>query len=71
MHGRPLIETAKRFARRREPDEGRGVVLKIEATPDMIVTALREHSQHTLTLAEDEYIVDPRKIKGKVSVYVT
>jgi hypothetical protein len=64
----PLIEKARQFARRREPDEGQGVVLKIDATPDMIVAALREHSQHTLTLEEDEYIVDPRKIKGKVSV---
>ncbi len=63
-----LIDKARQFARRRKPDEGRGVVLKIEAMPEMIVAALREHCQHTLTLEEDEYIVDPRKILGKVSV---
>lgn len=64
----PIFETAKQFADRRAPDEGRGVVLKIEATPNMIVAAVKDYSQHTLTLAEDEYLVDPRLIKGDVSV---
>jgi hypothetical protein len=64
----PLLEKATQFANRREPDEGRGVVLKIEATPNMIVTAVKDYSQHTLTLGENEYFVDPRLIQGKVSV---
>ena len=64
----PIFETAKRFASRRSPDEGRGVVLKIEATPNMIVAAVRDYSKHTLTLDEDEYLVDPRLIQGKVSI---
>ena len=57
----PILSTAQIFAHRRS-GEGRGVVLKIEASPEMIVTALRHHSDWTLTLEEDEYIVDPRLI---------
>jgi hypothetical protein len=64
----PVFEKAKQFADRRLPDEGHGVVLKIEATPTMIVAAVRDYSEHTLTLGEDEYLVDPRLIKGNVSV---
>jgi hypothetical protein len=64
----PIIETAKVFADRRCSDEGSGVVLKIEATPGMIVAAVKDYSQHTLRLGEDEYLVDPRRIEGKVSV---
>jgi len=64
----PIFEKAKQFADRRSPDEGRGVVLKIEATPNMIVAAVKEFFKHTLTLGEDEYLVDPRLIQGKVLV---
>lgn len=64
----PKIETAKVFADRRWPDEGAGVVLGIEATPTIIVAAVKDYSQHTLTLGEDEYLVDPQLIEGKVSV---
>lgn len=65
---RPIFEKAKQFADIRSPDEGRGVVLKIEATPNMIVAAVKDYSQHTLALGENEYFVDPRMIHGKVRV---
>ena len=64
----PIIEKAKQFANIRSPEEGCGVVLKIEATPNMIVVRVKDHSQHTLKLGEDEYLVDPRLIQGRVSV---
>jgi hypothetical protein len=64
----PIFEKAKALADRRLPDEGSGVVLKIEATPSQIVAAARDYSEHTLILGEDEYIVDPRLIIGKASV---
>ena len=64
----PIFEKAKQFADIRSPDEGRGVVLKIEATPNMIVAAVKDYSQHTLALGENEYFVDPRMIHGKVRV---
>jgi hypothetical protein len=64
----PRLEVARMFARRRWPDEGRGVVLQLEATPDMIVAAVSDHSQHTLYLGEDEYLVDPRQVYGRISV---
>src|SRR5271157_1198533 len=41
----PIFEKAKQFAVRRWPDEGSGVVLKIEATPNMIVTAVKDYSE--------------------------
>lgn len=66
----PIFEKAKQFAGNRSPDEGRGVVLKLEGTPDMIAVAVKDYSQHTLTLGEDEYLVDPRMIKGNVCVVV-
>lgn len=66
----PIFEQAKQFAHLRGPDEGIGVVLKIEATPKVIVAAVRDYSEHTLKLGEDEYFVDPRLIRGKVSVVV-
>jgi hypothetical protein len=46
------------------------VVFKIEATPDMIAIAVKDYSDHTLTLGEDEYLVDPRTIHGKVSIVI-
>jgi hypothetical protein len=66
----PIIEKAKQFADRRSPDEGLGVVLKIEATPSMIALAVKDYADHTLTLEEDEYLVDPRLIHGRVSVVI-
>ena len=63
----PNIEAAQRFSRRRSLlGEGAGVVLKIEASPNMIVAAVRDLSSHTLTLEEDEYILDPRRLVGKI-----
>lgn len=64
----PIFVKAKQFADIRSPEEGHGVVLKIEATPNVIVAAVKEFSQQTLTLGEDEYLVDPRLIQGMVSV---
>jgi hypothetical protein len=62
----PKPEKAKEFAEIRAPDEG--VVLKIEATPGMIVFAVKDCSEWTLKMGEDEHIVDPRLIQGKVSI---
>jgi hypothetical protein len=64
----PMLEKAREFANRRFPDEGQGTVLMIEANPETIVAAMRDHSDHTLTLGEDEYIVDPRTIQGRVVI---
>ena len=64
----PALDVAEMFAARRSSDEGRGVVLRLDATPRMIVAAVRNHSQHTLHLGEDEYLVDPREIQGHVSI---
>lgn len=67
----PIFEKAKQFADIRTSEEGRGVVLKIEATPDMIVAAVKDYSSHTLALGENEYFVDPRRvINGKVCIVV-
>ena len=65
-----MFEKAKQFADRPWPDEGYGVVLKIEAIPSMIVAAVKDYSQHTKNLGEDEYFVDPRLIHGKISVVI-
>jgi hypothetical protein len=63
------LATAKMFASRRLPlQEGPGVVLQIEATQEMIVAAVKDFTQHTVSIGEDEYIVDPRLIHGKISV---
>jgi hypothetical protein len=67
----PMLEKAQEFANLRSLlnlEEGRSVVLKIEAAPEMIVAAATDCSEWTLTLGEDEYIVDPRLIQGNVSV---
>jgi hypothetical protein len=64
----PIFDKARQFANIRSPEEGHGVVLKLDAAPNMIVVAVKEFSQHTLTLGEDEYLVDPRLIQGKVSI---
>jgi hypothetical protein len=53
----PHLSVAKMFANRR----GAGVVLEIEATPDMIAAPPGEH---TSWLGEDEYIIDPRLIQA-------
>jgi hypothetical protein len=65
-----ILEKAKCFADRRCSIEGHAVVFKIEATPDMIAIAVKDYSDHTLTLGEDEYLVDPRTIHGKVSIVI-
>ena len=56
------------FAHRRVPlQEGRGVVLKIEATQEVIVADMNEFPENAIDI-EDEYIVDPRPIHDKVYV---
>jgi len=40
------FDTAKIYADRRTSAKGQGVILKIEATPSMIVAALGELSDH-------------------------
>ena len=50
------------FARRRlDLEKDTGVVLQIEASPQMIVCANPAHSKY---LREHEYLVDPRSIRG-------
>jgi hypothetical protein len=54
------LDIAEMFARRRVAlQEGPGVVLQIEASPDTIVCARPAHSNK---LGEEEYLVDPRTI---------
>jgi hypothetical protein len=65
----PILDVAKMYADRRDDDEGAGVVLKIEATPDMIVASLQQFSDHTSYLVENEYLIDPRTISGRVSIF--
>jgi hypothetical protein len=63
------LRTAEMFARRRVPlQEGPGVVLKIEATAEVIVADLKQFSTHATNIGEDEYIVDPRLIQDMISV---
>ena len=37
----PIFEKAKQFANRRSPDEGPGIVLRVEATATMIIEPLK------------------------------
>jgi hypothetical protein len=60
------IRMANTFAVRRVPFSG--VLLKLEATPDLIVADLKRYSNHTTNIGEDEYIVDPRLILNKITV---
>jgi hypothetical protein len=63
----PFIEVATMFADRRVPlGEGQGVILEVEATPDMIVACVPQTSSggHTSWLQEYEYILDPRSVRG-------
>jgi hypothetical protein len=62
----PRLEKAKDFADNRAPDEG--VVLQIDVTPSMIAVRVRDYFPWTLKLEEDEHIVDPRLLHGKVSI---
>ena len=63
------LTTAEMFARRRVPlQEGPGIVLKIEATADVIVADLKRHSAHATNIGEEEYLVDPRLIRNMISV---
>lgn len=55
----PDQDVAVMFADRRLPDEGQGAVLRIEASIEMIVAAPTDHSK---SIQEKEYIVDPRMI---------
>jgi len=56
------LEAAERFAERRMIlDEGAGVVLRIDATSEMIVAGPTAHSRR---LQENEYLVDVRMIGG-------
>ena len=65
----PNEATARTFANRRlRVDGGVGVVLKVMATPEIIVVRVSDFFPWTLTLNEDEYIIDPRSVTGRVSV---
>lgn len=55
------IETAQMFAQRRDPP---GVVLRLDASPEMIVCGPTDHSRW---LGEHEYIIDTSKM-GLVTV---
>jgi hypothetical protein len=66
----PILEKAKQLANRRSRIEGRGVVLKIEATPNMIAIRVNDYSDRAATREEDEHLVDPRMIHGKVSIVI-
>lgn len=63
-------ERAEAFARRRDSWEGRGIVLKIDATPEMILAALNNHAfyvgptKDAFFAGEGEYLVDTRIIGG-------
>ncbi len=57
----PELSVATIFANRRLDDEGPGVILEIEATPDMIAASPGEH---TSWLQEQEYVIDPRLIQA-------
>ncbi len=56
----PKRDIAEMFANRRYPGEGQGVVLEIEATPEMIIATPSAHSSR---LGEQEYLIDPRLIQ--------
>jgi hypothetical protein len=56
------LDVAEMFASRRVAlGEGSGVVLQIEAGPEMIVYA---HPAHSKELGEAEFLVDPRAVCG-------
>ena len=56
------LQQAENFAeRRRIVYEGEGIVLKINALPEMIVVGPNDHSSR---IEEHEYLVDPRLIRG-------
>jgi hypothetical protein len=57
----PKLDVANMFANRRSGVDGRGVTLELEATPDMIAASPGEH---TSWLGEEEYVIDPRLIRG-------
>lgn len=52
MSWTPRIDTARMFAHRRDP---RGVVLRLDASPAMILCGPTDHSRH---LVEHEYLID-------------
>ncbi|MGA9602227.1 MAG: hypothetical protein WBS22_18610 [Methylocystis sp.] len=55
----PRLEVARMFAARRN-DEGGGVVLEIDASPEMIVAYVGGHTEY---IGESEYFIDTRLIK--------
>jgi hypothetical protein len=58
----PKLKVAEMFASRRDsPQERLGIVLKINASPEMILAAPCEHSKY---LGESEYLIDPRLIRS-------
>lgn len=56
----PRLEVARMFAERRS-DEGGGVVLEIDASPEMIVAYVGNHTER---LGEFEFFIDTRLIKA-------
>ena len=62
----PNLECAQTFADRNSTTKKSGVILRINALPQMIVLKIRDFSNHTLVLNEDEYLVDPRLIGDEI-----
>lgn len=58
------LEAAERLAFYHAWGDGPAVVLRVEATPRMIVCTPTQHSQEIMK--EDEYIIDPRGIRPEV-----
>lgn len=57
------IKVARMFAERRDP---RGIVLKLDASAEMIIAGPDDHSKH---LQEDEYLVDPSTIRSVEEIW--
>jgi hypothetical protein len=66
----PDLEVAQMLATRHGAGEGDAVVLRINATPEMILADLREYPHASIAQREPQLLVDPRRI-GEVEVIET
>ena len=57
----PKLESARNYSAWHRKDGCHGVVLRIDATPEMIVAAPNEHSSG---IGDYEYVLDPKLLKG-------
>ncbi|MDA0207136.1 MAG: hypothetical protein O3A53_17175 [Acidobacteria bacterium] len=65
----PNQSVAEPFAYGRCYQEGiDGVLLKIQATPNLIVLSVNEYADTGVKPDENEYILDPRLVLGSASV---